>query len=130
MKTKTVLYPKPRASKKVIKWGKKVTVPNQAMSLAEIIRRFTRKEALPIEKEGLYEDRFGDIEALSREDITVRKERAEELRNWANLGEQRYNEEQKRLAEEKAIEDEKAFNAKVKALQDQSKNDPPDKPKP
>jgi len=55
---------------------KVVTVPNQSLSLREIIKRFIRNEALPLEKEGIYEERMGDLEKFAREDITVRHERA------------------------------------------------------
>lgn len=56
------------------------TVPNQSLSLREIIKRFLRKESLPIEKEGFYADDLGDIEKIAREDITERHERAATLK--------------------------------------------------
>lgn len=79
---KLILYPKVQSKVIDFSKSKNVTVPNQSMSLQEIIRRFTRKESLPIEKEGTYEDRFGDLEKLSRQDITVRLERAGEIKRW------------------------------------------------
>lgn len=44
----------------------KQTVPNQAMSLKEIINRFVRRQSVPVEHEGSYHDRFDtDLEKLS-----------------------------------------------------------------
>lgn len=63
---------------------KVVTVPNQSMTLKDIIARFMRKESLPIEKEGIYAENLGDIEKISREDVTVRHERAADLREKIN----------------------------------------------
>lgn len=59
----------------------KVSVqPQQCMSLHDIIRRFIRKEALPIEKQGVYQERMGDLEKISRMDITVQVEQAKALK--------------------------------------------------
>lgn len=38
-----------------------LTVPDQAMSLQEILDRFTRKESLPIATDGLYENDTDDV---------------------------------------------------------------------
>lgn len=65
------------------KGEKVVTVPNQSMTLREIIRRFTRKEPLAIEKQGFYETRFGDIDALQRMDITEKIEAIDAIRKYA-----------------------------------------------
>lgn len=58
---------------------KRQTVPNQSMSLREIVQRFVRRESLPMSKEGVYEDRFGDLEKLSKEDIFIQMEKVKEL---------------------------------------------------
>lgn len=50
------------------------TVPNQSMSLKEILRRFIKREALPVEKEGVYFESEYDLEKLRHEDITVKHE--------------------------------------------------------
>lgn len=73
------LYPQRPVPVESFKGVKKVVVPNQSMTLHEIIQRFTRKEALPIEKEGFYAENLGDLEKMQREDITVRHERAAEI---------------------------------------------------
>lgn len=51
------------------------------MSLAEIIKRFVRREPLPVAREGVYEERFGDLEKIARTDITEQMERVVELRD-------------------------------------------------
>lgn len=79
---KLILYPKVEVKPESFKGRKTVTVPNQSMSLQTILKRFTRRESLPIEKEGFYDDRFGDVEKLQHEDITVRMERADNLKKW------------------------------------------------
>jgi len=71
--------PKKYSFKKV----QKVTVPNQSMTLREIIRRFTRKEPLAIEKQGFYETRFGDLDALQRMDITEKIDAIDAIRQYA-----------------------------------------------
>jgi len=75
------LYPVVERHGKDFSNEKIVTLPNQNMSLKDIIRRFLRKESLPIEKDGIYVDGLGDLEKLQHEDITVRKEKAAWIRS-------------------------------------------------
>jgi len=56
---------------------KVVVVPNQSMTLRQIIQRFVRHESLPVSKDGIYEERMGDLEKIAHEDITIRHERAQ-----------------------------------------------------
>lgn len=77
------------------KASKKFTVPKQAMTLREIIARFTRKESLPIEKEGFYHERLGDVEKMAREDITVQMERAQKLKEGIARTKERVEREKK-----------------------------------
>lgn len=53
-----------------------ITVPHQAMSLKEILDRFTRKEKLPVGKDVVFydQDYEHDLEKLSRMDLTERDE--------------------------------------------------------
>lgn len=83
-KKKMVLYPKVDRKPQDYKGEKLVTVPNQSMSLSEILRRFTRKESLPIEKDGFYETRFGDLEKTANADILEQFEKADEIRSYAH----------------------------------------------
>lgn len=59
---------------------KRVTVPKQSLSLREILKRYIRKEPLPGSNDGVYEERWGDLEKLSKADITVQMEKVEELK--------------------------------------------------
>lgn len=74
------LYPPCRPTGLSFVGVKRMTVPNQSMSLREIIRRFIRRESLPLSKDGTYEERFEDLEKLSHQDITVRMDRVEDLK--------------------------------------------------
>lgn len=66
---KAVLYPVvPRVRQ--VKFGKRVTVPNQAMSLREMLKRFVRREPLPVEKEGVYIETEYDLEKIPHMDRT------------------------------------------------------------
>lgn len=80
MSTNWHLYP----SRKVVGQDytnvKKIVVPNQSMTLKEILRRFVRRESLPVEKQGIYAEGFGDLEKMMHEDFTVQEERINELK--------------------------------------------------
>lgn len=66
----------------------------QSMSLQEILRRFVRKESLPISKEGVYEDRYDyDLEKLAKEDMTVQQEVLDEMKSKASVLEQKVKKE-------------------------------------
>jgi len=47
---------------------KRLTLPNQCMSLQEMLRRFVRREPLPVEKKGVYIETEYDLEKLAKED--------------------------------------------------------------
>jgi len=74
------LYPdRPRQgqdlSKEVI-----LTVPQQSLTLAEIIRRYVRHQPIPVSSvNGVYCNGLGDLEKLDGEDLTVKAERIAEL---------------------------------------------------
>lgn len=74
------LYPKVVVERQSFLGVKREVVPNQSMSLKEILRRFVKREALPVARQGMYEERFGDLEKLGKADITVQMERIEELK--------------------------------------------------
>lgn len=91
---------------------KRCTVPNQSLSLKQILQRFVRREALPIEHAGVFEDRFGDLEKLKYADIFDRQEKAKELKvavdafNEKVAAKQKEELELKLKAERQAIIDE------------------------
>jgi len=74
-----ILYPKVPRKALSFKKCKVVVVPDQSMGLREIIKRFVRKESLPVQQQGYYEDRFGDLEKIAQEDIVVQLARAKEI---------------------------------------------------
>lgn len=93
------LYPAVPRNPQCFKKVKQVTVPNQSMSLREILQRFTRKESLPISKEGVYNEDYGDLEKMAHEDPVIQAERIAELKDT----QQRYKtQETKKQAAEQA----------------------------
>lgn len=57
---------------------KSVTVPSQSMSLKDILKRFVRREPVALEKQGVYEERFGDLEKLAHADPVIQQEQVAE----------------------------------------------------
>lgn len=86
---------------------KRQTVPNQSLSLREIIKRFIRREPLPLSNDGVYEDRYTDLEKLSKADITVQHEYLRSVKSKIREFE-RGEEEKKKAAATAAKEKEKA----------------------
>lgn len=101
------LYPSVQVARQSFKGVKTVTVPNQSMSLKEILKRFVRKESLAVEHDGFYADNLGDIEKIRNEDIIVQQERAEELKA-SILKAQKREEKKKADAEKKKAEQTKS----------------------
>jgi len=73
------LYPPVRKIGQSFKGVKRCTVPNQSLSLKEIVKRFIRREQLPVAKNGVYEERFGDLEKISKMDIYDQMEVVKDL---------------------------------------------------
>lgn len=92
------LYPEVKVPGKSFKHVKRCTVPNQSMSLREIVRRFVRRESLPLYNEGLYEERFGDLEKISKTDMVEQFEIIADLK--AKIA--AYNDRIKAVAKAKA----------------------------
>lgn len=73
------LYPNVVVKGQSFKGVKITVVPNQSMTLKEIIKRFIKHESLPIIKEGTYSDKQDlDLEKFIQEDIVVRHELVED----------------------------------------------------
>lgn len=100
------LYPEVKVLGQSFVGVKRVTVPNQSLSLRDILQRFVRRESLPVLQEGFYEDRFGDLEKIKEEDITQKHERVNELKDVVSKG---------RKAEKEAAEKAKADKKKADA---------------
>jgi len=95
------LYPTVPVVGKSFVGVKRCVVPKQSMSLREIVRRFIRREQLPVAHEGLYEERFGDLEKLMKKDITEQMERVEELKAQLASFEKKYNAQQAKIKADK-----------------------------
>jgi len=79
------LYPNVKVEGQSFVGVKRVVVPMQSMSLQEIIKRFVRNEALPVAKEGVYNDQYDyDLEKLAHEDLTVQHEVMAEMKAKAD----------------------------------------------
>lgn len=79
MKFKSIASPEP--SKGVKYSGKKLCVPNQALSLKEILARFVRGEPLPIGREGMaYHESEDDLEKMRHLDLVDRQEYIDKLK--------------------------------------------------
>lgn len=63
-----------------------LTLPNQSLTLKEILQRFVRREALPVAKDGEYTEGYGDLEKIARKDITEQMEIADEFRTRGDAG--------------------------------------------
>lgn len=103
MSGKVVLYPARPRKGQSFKGVKKFVVPNQSMTLQEILRRFIRKESLPVAKDGIYEERFGDLEKLAKKDITEQFEVVEELKEVSRK-KKKFDAEEKARIEKEAAE--------------------------
>lgn len=97
------LYPAVIVAGQSFKGVKISVLPSQSMSLQEIIKRFVRKESLPIEKPGVYSENHGDIEKMRYEDITVIEDRGRSLRKDIKRFEADEVERKKALAAKKEV---------------------------
>lgn len=61
--------------------GIKIVVPNQSMSLKEILERFSRNEELPIGKDVSFDDGDDDLEKIAHADLVDRDEYVDQLKN-------------------------------------------------
>jgi len=104
------LYQKPVIKRQSFAGVKKVVVPKQSMSLREIVRRFVRRESLPVSHEGVYENRFGDLEKMRNLDIVDQLEIADDLKAKIKAFEKRTDEENAAKAK---TEEENRINAEI-----------------
>lgn len=86
--------------------GKKMVVPDQSMSLEEILARFTRGEAVPIGRDGSYHESEDDLEKVSRMDLVDKAEFVEKLKQTQKDFEKQERRKEK-LAREKLLQDAK-----------------------
>lgn len=107
MKTRPLIAPKPSQGVSFV-GIKSLVVPNQALSIAEILERFTRGEPVNVGKQVTFHDSEDDIERISHQDIVERSEFVEKLkkvRSDFDLQEKR-KAARERAAARKKVEDE------------------------
>lgn len=96
--------------------GKKIVVPNQAMSLEEILRRFVRDESLPIGKDSqYYEDGDEDLEKIPHMDLVDQSEYMDGLKETQKI----YKRQE--AQREKAARDKIAADFKIQVENDVKK---------
>lgn len=101
-------------------------IPNQSMTLQEIIKRFVRKESLPIMKEGTYnEDYEYDLEKLVHADITERHDVINHLKYLQQKAKQEY--EKSERAKQAKIDADKLIQSEPIEGKDKSSNIEPGK---
>lgn len=93
--------------------AERLVVPNQSLSLKQILQRFVRREQLPILREGVYEERFGDLEKMARMDMVDRAEIADDLREKIAGFERREKEREEKEKATKAKADADAMEAEI-----------------
>jgi len=78
MKFKSSAFPNPCLGQK--DFGPVLVVPNQAMSLEEILERFTRGEPVAVGRETSYHESDDDLEKVSKMDLVERDEYIDKLK--------------------------------------------------
>jgi len=110
MVTKKHAFPEPSLGEDFKKIPK-ILVPDQSLSLKEILTRFTRGEAVPVGKQGEFDDEADeDLEKLANADLVDKAEfidRMEQIRRAHDKQEKAKakREAEAKLADAKAAED-------------------------
>lgn len=99
--------------------GKRLTLPNQCMSLQEMFRRFIRRESLPVEKRGVYIEGEHDLEKLAQLDRVEQDEILDQLKADAEAKKQKAIKEDQRISAEKKALKEAQEKAQQQAAQPQ-----------
>jgi len=79
---------------------KRLTLPDQAMSLAEMFRRFVRREPLPVEKAATYIETNYDLEKIAKLDRVEKDEILAVMREETKLAEHKVAQAKKKKQEE------------------------------
>lgn len=107
------------------KGSKKLTVPDQSMSLKEILQRFVRGESLPIDKGGEYHESEDDLEKLARMDLVDKAEYIEQQREVQKKYERQEKDKEKKRRESIAKEERERIAAEVRAEAEKTANNKP-----
>lgn len=111
MKFKSIANPSTSEGRLPI--GKKITVPDQTMSLEEILSRFTRGEAVAVGRDINYHESDDDLEKVSRMDLVDKEEYIDRLKQTQRTYQEQ--EKAKHVAERKKIADEVKAELKKEA---------------
>lgn len=99
---------------------KKTVIPNQSMSLEEILKRFTRGETLDIGREPQYHESADDLEKISNADLVDKQEFVDKLKDT----QREYSKQEKRKADNEKKRLEKLALEKIEA-EIKAANQPP-----
>lgn len=120
MKYRSQACPAPSAGTPTL--DKKNVVPNQSISLQEILLRFTRNEALPVGNEVHYHESEDDLEKVKHMDLVDRYEFIDKLKET----QERYQQQERLKAErEKRQTVEKAKAEILEEIEKQKAVQPP-----
>lgn len=123
MSKSLILYPVVKDKYPDYSKTKVIVVPNQSMTLKQIIARFLRKEPLPIEKEGFYAEGFGDVEKMAKQDITTIREHGEQLKaKFKSYEAMKKADEEKKKAEADKLEADRLGGSVLTVPQTQAKS--------
>lgn len=117
MKFKAVAHPAPYAGQ--VKFDKDQTVPNDAMSLKEILARFVRGEKVAVGRDGSYDEGEEDLEKLRDMDPVDRDEAIAKMK----ATQKRYTAQEK--ARVKKLEDEERAKIAAKLAAEKKAEGPP-----
>lgn len=112
-------FPEPSLGKKAI--GKKIVVPDQSMSLAEILARFSRNEKVPVGHDVQYDESDVDIAKLGRMDLVDREEYVKKLKSTQEEYEKQEKRKQERVRKEAQAKVEEEIRASERAKLDAGK---------
>lgn len=123
MKFKSIAWPEPSVG--ILVGGPELVVPNQALTLRQILERFTRNQALPVGRETGYDEGEEDLEKVAHMDLVDKAEHMEKWRKTQKAyeaqekakakarSEQLEKEEREKLAEQIRKEQKAASSAKT-----------------
>lgn len=126
------LYRPVTIKRKSFKGVKKVVVPNQSMTLQQILKRFIKREPLPVEHKGYYEDRYDyDLDKVLHEDPVEKSEIFEDVKANVEAAKQKAEKAQTSAMEKakaKKKQEEEALFATWQEKQKDPKTSPPKQP--
>lgn len=112
-----VLYPAVPRVRRMFDGVKRTTLPNQCMSLQEMLRRFVRREPLPSAKDGVYIEGDYDLEKIVKMDRVEQDEILEAVKETVSRRKKVVVDEDKRVSEELRVKKEAERAAERELLQ-------------